>query len=512
MKLIGFVLVGAGLLLPALSGQDKAVMEKEPEPLSPKAVLYRLEGELTRTMITSLDRARRTAKRTGASILIIEIDTPGGESGLMEEIRDLIFEAEQEDDLETVAYIDPNADSAGALIAMACRRLYMSRLGHIGSATPVAINPINPLGSSPMAIDEDMERKIMARFLAVFRATARERGRNVYVAEAMVDPDIELVLARINGEEQIMTREKFMDERESLGESRAVEIDVICQKGELLNITSQEALDIGFIDGIPESKNDLFTGYLGVSKEEVVVIQRTWSEGLVDFLESIHWLLLVAGLVFLYIEFKVPGFGVPGIIGISCLAVLLLGKWLTGLAEIPEIIMIVLGLGLIALEIFVVPGTFIAGAAGALLVLAGILLSFQPFVLPESPWDVELLEMNIVSLGLSMLAFAATAVILTRFLPKTPLFQKLVLSTGKLPGELHASAGAFDDVHEISAVVPGDRGKAASDLHPSGKILIDNTTLDAQSEGEYIDNNDPVRVVRVMGNFIFVRKDKENHS
>jgi len=499
----------AALLLGYLAVFGGAQQEPPAEPggeaEGPKTVLYKIDGALTQTMITSLNRAWRTAKAAEAEYLIIEIDTPGGEAGLMEQLSDLVFEMYKEDNLETVAFINPAADSAGALIAISCRRLYMSPRGHIGSATPVFIPTLPIAPPQGLDIGEDMKRKIKARALAIFRAAAKEAGRNPSIAEAMVDADIELVLARIDGEETVIRRDDFFDERSRLGPARTVELDVICPKGELLNITASEAFEYGFTDGIAESRTDLLTNILGVNEADTIVVTRTWSEALVDFLQSIHWLLLIGGLVFLYVEFKIPGFGVPGIVGISLLALLFASKYMAGLAEIPEILLIVAGLGLVAAEIFFIPGTFIAGAIGVILVVVGGLLSFQPFVVPDSPWDQDLLESNIVNMGLSILAVLGIAIMITRFLPRTSLFKHLVLDTGQSPASVHASGTAIDDVHE-SVVKIGDEGKAFSELHPSGKIVIDGSQLDAQSEGEFIDKGDKVRVVRVVGNFIFVRK------
>ena len=507
MHSTGFSRKRAPLLLALLASLlFLGFLPQEPEVAPPgdKAVLYRLEGELTRTMLTTLQRSRKMAKEKGASFLIVEIDTPGGEMGLMEEIRDFIFETYQDDGIETVAFINSDADSAGALISMACRRMYMCPLGHIGSATPIAIAP-GPAAPIPVPLNEDLDRKIMSRALAVFRATARETDRNEYLAQAMVDPDMEVVLARIDDDEVITTRRKLIAEQSRLGASRVKDVTVICEKGDLLNMTAQESLDLGFIDGIPTSRTDLFENFLEIDERNVDIVQPTWSEGLVDFLESIHWLLLVAGLVFIYIEFKVPGFGIPGIIGISCLAILLLGKWMTGLAEIQEILLIIIGLALVGVEIFIFPGTFVAAAIGVICVVGGMLLAFQPFLVPASPWQVDMLESNIVHMGISVLAFAVVAVILTRFLPKTPFFSRLVLDTGKSPTFLHGSAGAVDDVRRGAKVAVGAEGTVVRDLRPIGEALFDGTRLDVQSEGEYIKTGESVRVVRVTGNFIFVR-------
>jgi membrane-bound ClpP family serine protease len=117
-----------------------------------------------------------------------------------------------------------------------------------------------------------------------------------------------------------------------------------------------------------------------------------------------------------------------------------------------------------------------------------------------------MLESNIINMGLSILSFAAIAMAITRFLPKSPLFRRLILDTGTSPEAVRGSGTAIDDVYTNSVVAVGDTGRALNELRPVGKILINDSQLDAQSEGEFIEKGVPVRVVRVTGNFIFVRK------
>jgi membrane-bound serine protease (ClpP class) len=504
-----------GIMLPWLGaeapGQEEGTMAARPE--KDKAILYPLEGMLAQTMTMRLQRAIKMAEEMGASTLILEINTPGGEMMLMEQLRNMIFDAHQKNGLNTVAYINHDADSAGALIAMACQELYMSPLAHIGSATPVATNPLQPLLPLLPGIQDtsqdDMMNKIKSRARAVFRATAIETGRNEAIAEAMVDADIELVLALVEEEEKVIKRQDYNDLRSRLGENKVIEYSIVCAKGELLNMTSREALEWGFIDGIPESMDEMLESFLGIDKDQLFMVKPSWSEKLVDFLESIHFLLLIAGLILLYVEFQVPGFGIPGILGLSCLAILFFGKYMVGLAEFTEILMVIFGLGLMVVEIFVLPGTLIFGILGGLLVLFGLILSFQPFIVPDAPWETDLFIDNITYLGLSIIGVLIGMAVLSRFLPKASLFRRLVLETGTAPGGLHATAGTIDDVKPEISIRPGDRGVVQTTLRPAGKVIFDGTAIDAQSEGGYIDAGEDVEVVRVTGNFIFVRKVKE---
>lgn len=475
-----------------------------------RAVLFPLEGPLAKTMSMRFKRAIDMAESLSAKILIVEIDTPGGEITLMEQLRDIIFDAYTQHGLYTVAYINPNADSAGALLAMACRGLYMSPLAHIGSATPVAANPLAPLTPMIPGIDnesqKDMMLKIKSRARAIFRATAIETGRNSDIAEAMVDPDIELVLALVEDKEQVLMRPKLEDLKSQLGENKVMELSIVSGHGDLLNMTAREGLEWGFIDGIPETRDVLLSEFLGVDPAQLHVIERSWSESLVDFLESIHYILLIVGIILIYVEFQVPGFGIPGILGLSCLAVLFFGKYMVGLAEFTEILMILGGMGLLAVELFLIPGTLVAGILGGALILAGIILAFQPFIVPDAPWETDMLLSNLSYLSLSVIVVFVCAMGLSRILPRTFPFRRFVLQADTPIDVLHGSAGSIDDIEPGLSLAVGDRGEAQSMLRPAGKVLFESTLIDAQSEGGFIEKGEPVQVVRIVGNQVFVRK------
>ena len=507
---------GTGPLIAGSPLPQEAERQESPSPkeqirkdeTGKKAVLFKIEGQLTQTMRVTLKRAINRAQSIEAEALIVELNTPGGEIMLMEQLRNELSSLSHRTGIETVAFINPSADSAGALVAISCTQIYMIPSGNIGSATPVPINPLGPLVDMipTQSGQEDMMNKIKGKARAMFRATADDTGRNPDLAEAMVDPEIELVMVRMDAEEKIITRQQFHDERARGGAGRVIELFTVCPEGEILNLTATEAMNYGFIDGIVETRDQLVYEVLDVAPDGLIVVDRSWSEQLVEFIESIHFLLIIAGIILLYVEFQIPGFGIPGIIGLCCLALVFVSKWLTGLAEFTELILIVIGAGLILVEIFAVPGTFISGIVGAVLIVVGILFAFQPFIVPTEPWEVEFLKDNLFSLGVSLIAACLIILIVSRFLPRTSIFQRLALSTENRPGSLHGTAGSIDDVKEDLVLSPGDRGVAKSTLRPAGKALIQGDLVDVQSEGGFIDPEEEVVVVRVSGNFVFVRK------
>ncbi|MBI4566170.1 MAG: NfeD family protein [Planctomycetes bacterium] len=189
-------------------------------------------------------------------------------------------------------------------------------------------------------------------------------------------------------------------------------------------------------------------------------------------------------------------------LGILSFALLLFGHHLAGLAEIPEILLLAAGLALVALELFVIPGTGFAAIAGAVCVLAALILSLQDFTLPDpkgAPWEVDIM---LGSVGRVMFAFIGAAVgflLLMRFLPRVPFLQRLVLQAD-VGGMAPAPAGAMSLV--------GRKGHAVTPLHPGGMIEIDGETHDVVAEGDYVAKGEPVEVLKVEGMRIVVGKMK----
>ena len=139
-------------------------------------------------------------------------------------------------------------------------------------------------------------------------------------------------------------------------------------------------------------------------------------------------------------------------------------------------------------------------------------MSSSSWSIPDSPWQTDLFLDNITYLGLSIIAVLVASAVLSRFLPKTSIFKPLVLDTNNPPGSLHGTGTLIDDVDPELKLAPGDTGVAGSTLRPSGKVLLKGTLIDAQSEGGFIEQGEKVEIVRVTGNFVFVRKFKENQS
>ena len=440
----------------------------------------RIDGVVDLGLAPLVARALDQAEAAGASALLLHIDTLGGRVDAATAIRDTLLRAR----IPTVAFIDKRAISAGALIALSASRIAMSEGSTIGAATPVAIG--GP-GSAPQPVSE----KSVSYLRKEFRATAETRKRPPLIAEAMVDAD--------------------------------VEIPGVIDKGKLLTLTTEEAL-LHKVADFRADDVEAVLAQLGLSGARVHPVAQNWAETLVRFLTHpvVASLLMTLGIIGIVTELRTPGFGVPGIVGASCLALFFWGHWLTQLAGLEELLLFLAGVLLLAVELFVLPGFGIAGVAGiaALVVALGLSLvgegaSMESLV--EASWRVVI----------SLLAAIAGALALLKWLPRLPVGRRLVLDD-----TLDAHAG-WASAPEAEHALVGRRGIALSSLRPAGvagfsvphgpdvarpgphaqdgspgrpDASFEPSRVDVVSDGEFIDAGEPIEVIRVDGNRVVVRR------
>ena len=221
------------------------------------------------------------------------------------------------------------------------------------------------------------------------------------------------------------------------------------------------------------------------------------------------FLLLAAGLVLAYTELKMPGFGLAGILSAACFTLLLVGRHLVGLADVPHLVAAGLGLVLLAVELFVLPGTLWFGlAGGALLVFALVFSALGPGFSLSSPLDRELLQDTTFEFLLTAVASLAVMWAISRFLPETPVLRRMSLgSGGSLPGTADVPVSFGEAVPEGSLAQVGALGEALTDLRPVGKVRLDRDPrheLEASAAGGAIDRGARVRVVEVRTGRAFV--------
>lgn len=449
-------------------------------------VHVRVEGPLDVGTQSLVARAIREARERRIQ-LVLELDTPGGPIDLMWELANMLDQASS-DGVPTTAWVNDKALSAGALLAIACDRIYMNPHGVIGAAMPVTEGPQGGIIDIP---DSGVREKITAATRSSFRAFAEKKKRPAALAEAMVDRDVEVREVKVDGERKLITGVEWDDARDR-GDPPEL-VSTVVQKGKLLSLSADQANRFGLADGLAANLAEVVEK-LGLTGATAVPLERARSEDLAALLDQFKYILLAVAILAAWAEFKAPGFGLPGIVSIVCFALFLFGQYLVGIADVWEIVAVVAGLVLVAVEIFVLPGVLWAGIVGALLVIGGIVAMA---VGPNFDWSYAINRQRLVSEAFSLAVWLVVTLMvglfLSRFIQKTPVVRRMVLA----PAGDHSAAafGANDGAARVGAL-----GRASTDLRPVGKVSLDADGArehEARASGSAIDRGARVRVVEV---------------
>lgn len=439
-------------------------------------------------MAAFIKRTFRDTADMQDALFVLEMDTFGGRVDAALRIVDTIL-----DDApgKTVAFVTNKAISAGALIALACDELVMRPNTTIGDCAPISFS-----SEGPQMLGEKFQSPLRAKF----RALARRNGYPLSLAEAMVTADMEVYEVIKDGERIFMESREF----DNLPEAEKKKIrskKIVVAKGELLTMDDVEAHDLGFSRMSADSIEAMLVR-MNLASHNIVRMEQNWSESLGRFIGSIAPILMMIGLAALYTELKAPGFGVPGIIGILCLGLVFLNQYLVGLADYTELLFIVLGIALLALEVFVIPGFGLAGITGFVCIATGMILAFQDFVIPapEMPWQKELLIRNSIQvLGSCIAAIIGSLLFLRYLIPRLGTVVEGPYLQSSL-SESHA------DSDETKGVRVGDKGRTLTPLRPAGKMELGLDIIDVVSEGEFIARDTPVKIADIRGNRVIVRR------
>jgi membrane-bound serine protease (ClpP class) len=442
------ICIAAGLL-----GALAALPAQQQSPRSQVVYVVPVEGIIDLGLAPFIQRVLQEAGEAQAAAVVLEINTFGGRVDAAVQIRDALLTAP----VRTIAFVNKRAISAGALIALSAEQIVMAGGGTIGAATPVQMG-------QPGAGAQPVEEKTVSYVRKEFRATAESRKRPPLLAEAMVDAD--------------------------------VAIPDIIEKGKLLTLTTDEALQHGLADFRADTLESALE-QTGLGGAELRRALPNWAENVVRFLTHpiVSSLLITIGMLGIIVELRTPGFGIPGGLGLASLALFFWGHWLVQLAGWEEMLLVAGGIVLLVLEIFVIPGFGIAGALGIVALLAGLIMSVigggatAQFIVAASGRVV-----------FSLLFALLASLVLLRFLPRLPVARRLVLQTGLGTGQEYGSAPE-SDLRWL-----GKQGLAASPLHPAGIAQIDGERVDVVSDGELIDAGESIEVTRVDGNRIVVRR------
>lgn len=388
-----------------------------------------------------IERSLEEAEAAGAVAVILDMDTPGGRVDAAERISDALSDSR----VPVYTLVNRRAYSAGALIALSTDGIYMRPGSVIGAATPVD-------GSGTKAPE-----KIVSAMRSQMRALAEQAELDPDVAAAMVDED--------------------------------VEIDGVIEAGKLLTLTTEEAVRIGYateIDDLPALLTEL-----GHATSATQTVEANWAERVVRFFSNpvVAPFLLTLGFLGLITEIKTPTFGMAGAAGLLSLSLFFGSHLLVGLAGLEDVLIFGVGLLLIAVEVFLIPGFGLFGLVGGFGVLAGLYLS----MLGGLPVSADFARAGLV-LSTTVVLIAVSAWVLVRSIPGNSRLARsgilLTESTDRAIG--YESAASRDDLI-------GVEGRAITDLRPAGTALFGDERIDVVSESSWIMEGTPVRVVSAEG-------------
>jgi membrane-bound serine protease (ClpP class) len=455
---------------------------------SPAVIVIPIKGTVDQGMTAFVARALHDASKQHTNrVIILEIDTYGGQVDAAFQIVDTMLNVK----VPTIAYVKTKAISAGALIALSCSKLYMKNNTTIGDVAPLTYD-----NDGPKMLGEKFQSPIRAKF----RTLAKRNGYPERLTEAMVTEGIVINEVTFNDTVRYLDSTE-LTELSPKDKKSIVSTKVIVKKGELLTMDDVEAHRLGFSKkSVGEFQELLISQHLENAK--IIRFEESWSESFVRIIGTIAPILIMIGFAALYIETRTPGFGLPGIVGISCLAVVFFAQFMVGLADYTELLLLGIGVILLAVEIFVLPGFGIAGFAGIFFLFVGILLSFQGFVLPspDLPWQADKLVQNLLMVTGSTIGSLILIILFFKFVfPKIGTF----VNGPYLKADLK-DATSVDRQKQLPH--SGDTGITVTLLRPSGKADVNGETWDVISEGDFIEKNVPVVISEVIGNKIVVKR------
>ncbi|MDI1334812.1 MAG: NfeD family protein [Lacunisphaera sp.] len=459
------------LLLPVVG----VAFAADPAPVAPahKMVVYVIpvRDEINKPTLFILRRGLKEAIEQKADAVVLDMNTPGGELGVTFEIMEALGKFPG----LTMTFVNKEAMSAGAFISASTAEIYFTPNGVIGAAAPVL--------STGGDVDKTMKQKIVSYLRARMRANSEGKGYRGQVISAMIDEDYEL----------------------KIGDK------VLKPKGELLSLTATEALEkygeppqalLGA--GKAADIEALLNTRFGANGYEVRNFKVTWSEELAQYLTAFSPVLMGLGLLALFIEFKLPGHGVFGVIGAVLLAVVFFGSYVAGFSGHEPVLVFALGLLLVAVEVFFFPGVAIVAMAGLGLMLGSLVWAMTD-LWPGQPltvaWSGDAFVTPLQNLGLGLVLSLVLGAALLRFLPKGWMWDKMVVGS-TIGGAAQIAGVSQEDAAAVGSLI-GQRGVAVTVLRPSGQVEIAGRRYEATVEIGAVDAGDAV-VVRGRNDFALI--------
>lgn len=424
-----------------------------------KVYYYKIDDNISKPALRLTERAVKDATEMKADYILLELNTFGGELDAADKIRTLLLNAP----MPTLVFINNNAASAGALIAIACDSIYMASGSSIGAASVVNQN------------GEVMPDKYQSYMRSLMRATAEKNGRDPDIAQAMVDPDVRIV--------------------------------GISDSGKVLTFTTEEAMKNGFCEGMAENREEVLQ-QAGLTSSHIEEQSLSWIDKFINFLVNpvVSGILIMCIVGGLYFELQSPGLGLPIIIAIIGAILFFAPHYLEGLAHHWEILLFLAGVGLLMLEIFVIPGFGVAGISGIILIFAAFILTMVFNVGFKFNFDPNLdAAAQVGASALTVILSTTAGFFLSLWLGKKLITADTRFGSLALKTELETGKGFSAQDMRMQQYV-GKSGVTSTFMRPAGKINIDGEILEATSEHGLIDKGVEIVVVKFENAQLVVKR------
>ncbi len=419
-----------------------------------KVFVFKISQEIAKPTVRMTTKALETAESLGCKLIILELNTFGGQLDAAEEMRSIILSSK----IPFWVFINNNAASAGALISLSCDSIYMSPGATIGAASVVNQN------------GEIMPDKYQSYMRGLMRATAQLKNRNPKIAEAMVDPRI--IIENIN------------------------------DSGKVLTFTTQEAIKNQYCEAEVNSIEQILKNSY-IEKYEIIYQQLTWLDKIIGFLTNpfvsgILIMLIIGGI---YFEMQTPGIGFALLVAITSAVLYFAPLYLEGLAANWEILVFVIGVILVLLEIFVIPGFGVAGISGIVLIVFGLTLSLIHNIGFDFNYTgaTNIAKAFFIVVCSTLFSFFISLWVGKKLLTTTR-FGEIALNTTQQTDKGYTSI----DLNFNQLI--GKEGKTYTMLRPSGKIIVDNNIYEATAETSYIEKNIQILIIKFENHQFIVRQ------
>lgn len=488
--------------LPREALREKATLGEETE-----VAYIKVTGVIEPILQTFILRQIDRAISQGKNLIIFDINSPGGYLSTSIELADRLVELE-ELGIKTVAYVPKQALSGATMVSLGCDEIYLKPTAQFGDVGPIELDEGGGFKHAP--------EKILGPLRTKMSELALKKGRPTALAEAMSDRTLAVyeVINKQTGQLWYMTEKEYKSRSDEWNLGPKVKESGDENATNLLTVNGTRAHELKIAEPPVQDVEEL-KERLGIPEETVLrPMERNWMDSMIFLLNTdmARVMLIALGIIFLYVEVHFVT-GLFGIMSVVCFATFFWSQFLGGTATVLEIVLFLVGFGLLMVEIFVIPGFGVFGISGILLIFGSLVmasLTLSEIAWWSSPRDLSEISNKILYVGISIGIMILFAVAFNQLLPRIPIMNKIVLTPPalddgihQLENEPHLRPDLITSPDQGSIYV-GLEGKTLSDLRPAGKIKQGNQILDVVSSGGFVEKGTPVRIIEVTGNHIVV--------